>query len=139
MKKSKLTTADPSMYKAFMIGVIISVATLLFLVMVSALMISNENITIDTSNYLAGVVQFIATFVGCLVAGKLNKNRIVCLIVTGACVFVQIAAAILLFGGISGGFIPGLIANFAGCGGAFLLCISRNNRSVNKRRRVRSR
>lgn len=141
MRKGKLPTAGLSIYRACLLGICVSIGILLLLAMVATLMISKEKIDISASCYLAGVAQFIATFAGCLIAGKVTKEgtAVACSIVAGACVFVQMAAAILFFGGISGNFVPGLIASLAGFGGAILLCISKNNRSISKKRKVHSR
>lgn len=141
MKKGKLTVAQASLSRACILGIGISVVILLSLALVAALLISNEKIDISTSSYIAGAAQFVAAFVGCLITGKLIKERtfVACLIVVAGCVFVQLAAALLFFNGISVGMIAGLLANVAGCGGAILLCIGKNNRSVIKRRKAHSR
>lgn len=141
MKKSKLSVTGISLSKICMIGTGISVMLLIIFAMISAIFISNEYFDIGASGYLAGIVQFLAIFVGCIIAGKLVKEGrvLACAIVGGACVFIQLAASILFFGGISGRFIPGILANIAGCGGAILLSVSNKNRSASRKRRIRSR
>lgn len=141
MKKIKQSSAGLSMSNACLLGAGISVTLLLLLALIMSLLISNEYVDISMSVYLAGIAQFIATLIGCIIVGKLMKEGTVlaCIIVAGACIFVQFAAAILFFGGISGRFVPGMLANLAGCGSAILLCISNINRSFRKKRKIRSR
>lgn len=141
MKKTKLSAAGLSISKACLLGAGITTILLILFAMVAALLISNEHIDFNASGYLAGVAQFVAAFIGCLIVGKLIKEGTVaaCAIVASVCIFVQLAAAILFFGGISGRFIPGILANLAGCGGAILLSVGKKNRSISKKRKIRSR
>ena len=141
MKKGSLTTAKLSVSKACLFGVGIFTVVIVLQAMVWALLISYEYLDIKTSIYLAGAAQFSAVFAGCIIAGKSTKERrmVVCLIVAAACVLMQLGAAILFFDGISENFALGLLANFAGCSGAAILSIVKNERPVSKKRKARSR
>lgn len=141
MNKTKFSAAGFSIAKACVLGSSVNVLLLIVLAMVSAIFISNEYFEMEAGGYLAGISQFLASFIGCLIAGKLVKERkaITCAAAAGGCLLIQLAAAILFFNGISGDFLLCLLPMLAACGCAILLCANRKKHSGSKKRRVYSR
>ncbi len=99
-----------------MIGAGLSVAVTIALLALTAMLIVNQSISLNSARFVVPVVHFLALFIGCLMGGKIgNENKLyVCLCIAAVIYVLCVAAVILLFDGVFFGIVPSLLCGIVG-------------------------
>jgi len=120
-------------------GAAVSVLLSVVLGAVLALLMINENVSVDTMEYGVFAVLLLATFTGSLVASLMTgqKYALVAIGLAAICVFAQIAGVVLFFNSSFGAVWTNILATLLGCGASCAVCISRG--AKNRKRKYRSR
>lgn len=138
MHKAKRKAWEMSILSSAGIGLGFSLAVTILGVCIGAILISNEYLKPQGIIYLSIIIQFISSLVGALFAGKISAEKKV--IASGLAAIsyfcVLVGVAILVFDGIKGGFIAGIVACLVGSGAAIMLCNRAKIRPKRKRRRM---
>ena len=118
-------------------GLGISVVVTFLGVSLCALFVINGYFKPQSMIHMSIIIQFISSFVGSVISGKIAKdNKLVASVfVATSYFFTLIAVAMLLFDGVFGALIPGLFACLIGCGAAILLCNKAKTHPKRTRRR----
>ena len=124
MRKKTKDVRVISDYKKIMIGAGIGMAASILLSAVLAIFINNQYLQIKSTAYFPIVVQFMSVFIGAYIAGRgVGENVIATCSVTSLVIFVvQICLGVLLFDGISGNFLWGVLGCVGGMIAAILVC-----------------
>ncbi len=124
MRKKTKDVRVISDYKKIMIGAGIGMATSILLSAVLAIFINNQYLQIKSAAYFPIVVQFVSVFIGAYIAGRgAGENAIATCTVTSLVIFVvQICLGVLLFDGISGNLLWGVLGCVGGMIAAILVC-----------------
>lgn len=139
MKRVRKQKAGMSMPYAVSFGVGVAVILSAILVAVLAALVSKESLTFDTGKITIPVIQFLSTFVGCLIVGSSVRDNKVAgsCAVCGVYYLLLIGVSALVMDGIAAGFWSGLLSSLIGCLGSIFLCMREKTQSRGgKRKRV---
>ncbi len=141
MKKGKLNVARRSMFASVFVGVAASVAISTLIIITVSLCVLNEYFEFDKIQYIALIGMLICAFIGALVSGKTTyENKIlVCCISVGLYYLLTLGIGILLFDGVGGSALWGILACVIGCATGIYVVMKPKSRAVAKNRRKRSR
>lgn len=141
MQKTKKRIEKMTIVQSCSIGVGIGLITMLLLVSIGALSISNEYFTLQNLGFIAAIIQFLTVLIACIITGNITGYKPIVSCVATACInfFAFIGAAILFFDGISESILTGLITVLLGFAVALFVVQKRKNRSVRRTIKKRSR
>ena len=119
------------------IGLLLSVLVSVMLSMLLAVLVINEQVGENRIAYLSPLITLLASFVGCVAAGKQVEQKLAIVIgVTGAIyLFLLMGVGILFFDGGFHNLWMSLLAIAVGCALSCAICI-RGKGSGRKRKRV---
>ena len=122
------------------VGIVIAIAISIVMTLISALLISKEQLPLESQGILAVMIQFLSVLAGALWVGKSSKyNKMICCgILAATYCFILIGSAILFLEGVSDRIYTGLLACVAGCAiGVLLNTIRKPTKNrINRKRRV---
>lgn len=139
MQKRKTGNKTISDIWAIMIGLGAAILTMLVMMTVSAIFISNEYHSLEIFVYLAPFIQFLCAFVGASTAGKLTVKHVErTTLLAGAVLFVlQVCLALMIYDGVTNSLWVHFIVTVLGAVSGLLLVRRKNGSSKNKARRHR--
>lgn len=141
MQKMRPKISGLGILPACGIGIAVSLLVTVLIAWVTAIFISNEYFEINTIVFAAIVSQFLATFIGAFLVGKITDNNkmLTCCLAGGLYYLLLIGTAMLFFDGISGKLFVGLISCALGCFAGILTSSRQKKRSGRTRKGKRNR
>ena len=126
-------------FKALTIGLGVGFGTMLLLLIVSVICITNEYFSINSFNITAPIIQFLCVILESVVIGKLSHSKAENSMMLGGGMFylLQVCFALLFFEGLTGTFwVQTIVTLLAiGCG----MLVVRSGKSTNRSRGHRKR
>lgn len=134
MKKTTKNRTS-SIFKSITIGLVAAIITTTVMLALTGWLIQSESVSEKTSRLFIMATQFIATFIGALIAGKTfgSKYAVVCGFSVVAYLFILTTTAILFFQSQFGGVGSSIGMCCAGFAAACAICTIKKDR--NRRRK----
>ena len=123
------------------IGVAVGLLSTVLFVAIGVLCINNEYVTMENMGVIAALIQLFSVMLASITAGEITADKqIICSAATSGISFLTyIGVAILFFDGISGALLSGTVTTVIGLVVSFFVVKRRENRSVRRKNKMRSR